>query len=249
MSNDSASGYTGSNGQGFYSQWMPNNQTRSNLLNSSEVMARSMGSKKSMKKLQNLQTYTFGGMTSINKTDINNSSEAAMESGREALTGFGASQAMSGSQGYATLQRPTKVKAPNFFEQAYGVDPIKLARQRVLTGKLGYMKRPSTVDKIRLIKYRGNTYSDDASSRISRVTKRSRKSKISQAPKQQDPDEFKRFNENMSVASKHTNYSRKSKSKLISYIKYKYIFMIIAQDKYRRGSQTYKQKAQSKYEY
>lgn len=118
----------------------------SNYVNSSAM--RSMSNNRS-KTFKNLQAYTFGGITHVAPSDPNaNSLESGYDSGREVLTGFGQSQTFSQRQA-AGLTKPQKPKNPNFFEQAYGMDHKKMARQRPQTCKSGYMKRPSTVDKIR----------------------------------------------------------------------------------------------------
>lgn len=220
MHRDDASGYLGSN-DAFYSQWTRDNYKTSNVI-ASEAL-RSLSSS-AQKKIKNLQHYTFGGMTNIAATEaMNNSSEWGVTSGREALTGFGQSQTFSNAPGYTTASRPMKAKVPSFFEQAYGLDSKKLAKERPQSWKSGYARRANILDKIKCYKapnpyknytnYRSTVYDDNAStlSKASKRSKCSRKNKIIECKKRGLEDEFKRFNENVSVTSKQVSQSRKSK--------------------------------------
>ena len=102
---------------------------------------------KQRKKENNLQHYTFGGMTNIKKTplftqlrsnkfkpssDHNFSSDLGFDSGREKLTGFSTSNTNK-DENYTKLLRPTRPKVPNFFDQAYGSDIKKKARERPMS--------------------------------------------------------------------------------------------------------------------
>jgi len=129
--------------EGLPNQWTQNNYKASSHLTSKNLT--STNSKSSQKK--NLQHYTFGGMTNIRRTplynqlavsklkggiEINPSSEADFESGREKLTGF--TPSVSGQKGdFVRLNRPTRPKMPNFFDQAYNTDIRKKVKNRPMS--------------------------------------------------------------------------------------------------------------------
>jgi hypothetical protein len=112
---------------------------------------------------KNLQNYTFGGMTNIRKTPVYNqlapnkfkierdrNTSSDFDTGREQLTGFGYSG--KGEGDYIRLQRPTKPKNQNFYDQAYNSDIIKRARMRPQSCKSGYSRKSNVLDRIKTYK-------------------------------------------------------------------------------------------------
>ena len=158
-----ASSFSQKESDPFHSQWTRDNYQTSNLMSSNHLG--SIDSKVT-KGRKNLQHYTFGGMTSIRKTplygqlrpnqlmtqsDHNMSSDLGFESGREKLTGFSVSKV--GNEGeFIQLQRPQRPKVPNFFEQAYGADAKKKARERPLSCKSGYSRKSNILERIKTYK-------------------------------------------------------------------------------------------------
>ena len=133
----SNSGYSVPYTEAFYSQWTRDHYKTTSDLANSAIKGQNV---KPMNKRKNLQHYTFGGMTNIRNTPLYGelgpnrfkiesehaqSFDADFGTGREVLTGFAKSQTSNKNSGYVTLQRPTKPKVANFFEQAYGPDPKK----------------------------------------------------------------------------------------------------------------------------
>lgn len=133
--------------QNFQSEGLPSQgqqyRTSSHLSYDNSKTVGSRGTKGT----KNLQHYTFGGMTNIRKTALYNqlahngskqnsaynpSSEPGFESGRENLTGFGEVRNPTDSDFY-NLQKPKKAKVPNFFDQAYGTNIRKKARERPMS--------------------------------------------------------------------------------------------------------------------
>lgn len=155
----------------FYSQWTRDNYKTANSL-ANDALQSSLANytsnpsnylPKHKKDRKNLQHYTFGGMTSIRQTPLyqqlgktssehNMSSDVALSSRREVLTGFGQSQLDTRNSGQITLQRPTKPKVPNFFDQAYYTDPKKRARDRPQSCKSGYSRKSTTLQRMKAYK-------------------------------------------------------------------------------------------------
>lgn len=132
-------------------------------------------SSKDLKSNKNLQHYTFGGMTNIRQTPLYNqlvhnnlkinsevtqNSEVDYESGRQNHTGYaGMSSQHEGD--YFNLQKPQKAKVANFFDQAYGTDIRKKARERPMSCKSGYSRKSHIMERLKAYKapnpYKGNS--------------------------------------------------------------------------------------------
>ena len=199
----------GANSNAFYSQWVKDNYKTSNYIASDGI--RSVNHKPDQRR-KNLQAYTFGGMTNIRNTtmyndltpnkfkiesDYNQSSEFGMETGGEVLTGFGVSQNHTIKPDLITLERPKKPKVMNFFDQAYGTNVIKRAKERPQSCKSGYSRKSNVIKRLRTYKA-PDPYKQSVGDHI-------RSSKNKNAV---EIDE--RFNENISVTSKQVTESRKS---------------------------------------
>ena len=148
--------------EGIPSQFSKDQYQSSNYL--SYDNGGSMNSKEA-KSRKNLQNYTFGGMTNIRKGAMYNQpnnnfkintnpiqdSEPGFESGRENLTGFGEKNSKQGSD-FFNLQRPNKPKVTNFFDQAYGTDIRKKARERPMSCKSGYSRKSQIMQRVKAYK-------------------------------------------------------------------------------------------------
>ena len=161
-----------------------------------------------------MQGYTFGGMKNIrsstmhsdltpnqlNANSNNNFSESAFETGREMLTGFEGSQANTANQNLVTLERPKHPKVKNFFDQAYGTNLKKRARERPQSCRSGYSAKSSTISKLRTFKA-ANPYMHTQSQFFNEQSQAQQKEKKG----------IQRFNEEISVTSKQVSENRRKR--------------------------------------
>lgn len=180
---------------------------------------RSMDSKAS-KKRKNLQQYTFGGMKNIrntsmyselnpnkyNPSEFNQSNDGMMETGGEVLTGFGASQSNGKLSGFIPLNPPVKPKVPNFFDQAYGTDVRKRAKDRPQSCKSGYSRKSNVLERLRTYKP-PNPYAQSGSYFYRSKNEKGGKNGNGVGATQPQEDQ-RRFNENISVSSKQVSNGR-----------------------------------------
>ena len=210
----------GSDSNAFYSQWTKNNYITSNHLASQAYRVSTANPKR---KRKNLQGYTFGGITNIRKTKLYDeitgsqnpashhmSSEAGFDSGREMLSGFyPPSQLTVNPGGGLTLERPTKPKVKNFFEQAYGADYKKQIKDRPMSCKSGYSRKSNVIERIKSYKA-PNPYSASKNYFYKNYSNDQPQSKVSTKYEKKETD-MRRFNENLSVTSKATSKRRNSR--------------------------------------
>lgn len=130
------------------------------------------------------------------QSEYNMSSDFPVETGREVLTGFGGSMNNSNAE-YISLERPKKPKVMNFFDQAYGTNVIKRARERPQSCRSGYSRKSSIMQKLKVFKA-PDPYRNSGGEFI--------RSQV----KQKEKDD--RFNENISVTSKQVTESRRMKA-------------------------------------
>lgn len=216
--NGMSSGYSQPGSNAFFSQWTKDNFKTSSFMASEGI--RSMDSKSS-KKRKNLQHYTFGGMTNIRNTtmlndmtpnrfassEFNQSNDGMMETGGEVLTGFGASQSNGKSSGYIPLNPPTRPKVPNFFDQAYGTDVRKRAKDRPQSCKSGYSRKSNVIERLRTYKP-PNPYAQSGSYFYRSKNDKTGKNGVSTTQPVEDP---RRFNEAVSVTSKQVSEGRRNR--------------------------------------
>lgn len=159
-----------------------------------------------------MQGYTFGGMKNIRSSTMysgmsqnnmtpeqHNFSEYRVETGGEILTGFEGSPRDSTNPNIIPLERPKHPKVKNFFDQAYGTNVWKRARDRPQSWKSGYTAKSSTINKLKTYKAI-NPYMQTQGQFLNNQKK---------TDWNEEKKGTQRFNENVSVSSKQVTESRK----------------------------------------
>lgn len=196
-----------------YNQWAKNNMRSTNNFASENLNSNKFLPENRRK---NLQGYTFGGMKNIRSSTMyggmnpnmynmtseqQNFSEYPVETGGEVLTGFERTSRDSTNPNIIQLERPKYPKVKNFFDQAYGTNVVKRARDRPQSCKSEYSAKSSTINKLKSYKP-ANPYQNTQTQFFNNQQKGQRS---------EERNGVQRFNENVSVTSKQVTEHRKRK--------------------------------------